>query len=74
METKDGTTVVAYDLNTNAGDNVKSNTAPTLTGADLALNGEDNGHTLFLNSFMTTPYARSVLPAITTLICLTMTM
>lgn len=58
METKDGTTVVAYDLNTNAGDNVKSNMAPTLTGADLALNGEENGHTLFLNPFMTTPYAR----------------
>lgn len=58
VETTEGTTVVAYDLNTNAKDNLKSNTAPTLTGADLALNGEDNGHILFLNPFMTTPYAR----------------
>ncbi len=58
VETTEGTTVVAYDLDTNAEDNLKSNTAPTLTGADLALNGEDNGHILFLNPFMTTPYAR----------------
>lgn len=58
VTTAEGTTVVAYDLNTNAADNLKSNTEPTLTSAALALNGEDNGHTLFLNPFMTTPYAR----------------
>ena len=58
VTTTEGTTVVAYDLNTNAADNLKSNTEPTLTDAALALNGEDNGHTLFLNPFMTTPYAR----------------
>ena len=58
VTTTEGTTVVAYDLNTNAADNLKSNTEPTLTSAALALNGEDNGHTLFRNPFMTTPYAR----------------
>ena len=58
VTTTAGTTVVAYDLNSNAADNLKSNTSPTLTNAALALNGEENGHTLFLNPFMTTPYAR----------------
>ena len=51
-------TVVAYDLNTNAADNLKSNTAPVLAEANLALNEESDAHTLFLNPFMKTPYAR----------------
>lgn len=52
------TTVVAYDLNSNAADNLKSNTTATLTYAALALNGEEDSHVLFLNPFMTTDYAR----------------
>lgn len=48
--------VVAYDLNTNAADNLKSNTEPVLTNASLALN--DEMHTLLLNPFMETVYAR----------------
>ena len=50
--------VVAYDLNSNAADNLKSNTSPVLTNASLALNTEENSHTLLLNPFMKTPYAR----------------
>ena len=48
--------VVAYDLNTNAADNLKSNTTPVLTNASIALN--DEMHTLLLNPFMETVYAR----------------
>lgn len=50
--------VVAYDLNSNAPDNLKSNTSPVLTGANVALSGEENAHTLFLNPFMQSDYAR----------------
>lgn len=49
---------MAYDLNSNAVDNLKSNTAPVLTEAALALNGEADKHTLFLNPFMKSAYAR----------------
>lgn len=55
IETVGSSKVVAYDLNTNAKDNLKSNTAPVLTNADIA---ETEEHTLFLNPFMDTPYAR----------------
>ena len=50
--------IVAYDLNSNAADNLKSNTEPVLTDADIALNGEEDENTLFLNPFMTSDYAR----------------
>lgn len=56
--TQDSDTVVAYDLNSNAVDNLKSNTEPVLTGANLALNGANDKHTLFLNPFMESAYAR----------------
>lgn len=56
--TQDSATVVAYDLNSNAVDNLKSNTAPVLTGANLVLNGANDEHTLFLNPFMESAYAR----------------
>ncbi|MBM6676399.1 right-handed parallel beta-helix repeat-containing protein [Olsenella uli] len=59
VETTGDTTVVAYDLNSNAVDNLKSETAPVLTGAALALNDEEqDSHTLLLNPFMTSGYAR----------------
>lgn len=58
VETTEGTTVVAYDLNSNAADNLKSNTAPVLTNASLALNGDEDKHLLLLNPFMVTDYAR----------------
>ena len=51
-----GSTIVAYDLNENAGDNLKSNTEAILENADLRLN--DKEHMLFLNPFMKTKYAR----------------
>lgn len=51
-------TVVAYDLNSNAVDNLKSNTAPILNGVNIALNDEADKHTLFLNPFMASAYAR----------------
>ena len=57
VKTKD-TSIVAYDLNSNAIDNLKSNTKPVLTEATLALNGEGNKHTLLLNPFMESAYAR----------------
>lgn len=47
--------VVAYDLNSNAVDNLKSNTSPVLTEANVA---ETDEHTLFLNPFMESDYAR----------------
>lgn len=56
--TQDSDTVVAYDLNSNAVDNLKSNTEPVLTGANIALNGANDKHTLFLNPFMESAYAR----------------
>lgn len=59
VETVGDTTVVAYDLNSNAVDNLKSNTEPVLTNAKLALNDDNqDGHTLFLNPFMKSDYAR----------------
>lgn len=58
VETTEGTTVVAYDLNSNAADNLKSNTSPVLTNASLALNGDEDKHLLLLNPFMETDYAR----------------
>ena len=57
--TENGTSIVAYDLNSNAADNLKSNTAPVLNDATLALNEDDNNHTLLLNPFMkSSDYAR----------------
>ena len=58
VETLNGSSIVAYDLNSNAADNLKSNTEPVLTKANIALSGEKNEHTLLLNPFMETPYAR----------------
>lgn len=55
IETVGSSKVVAYDLNTNADDNLKSNTEPVLTNANVLALDE---HTLFLNPFMDTPYAR----------------
>ena len=56
--TTTGSSVVAYDLNSNAVDNLKSKTEPVLTNANIALNGENDKHTLFLNRFMKSDYAR----------------
>ena len=53
--TDEGSAIVAYDLNSNAADNLKSNTRPVLTNANIA---ETDSHTLFLNPFMETDYAR----------------
>ncbi|MCD7769307.1 MAG: InlB B-repeat-containing protein, partial [Oscillospiraceae bacterium] len=50
--------VVAYDLNSNAADNLKSNTTATLTYAQVALDTDSDSHVLFLNPWMTTDYAR----------------
>ena len=52
------TSVVAYDLNNNAVDNLKSNTAACFGQAQLALNSETDQHTLLLNPFMESGYAR----------------
>lgn len=49
------TAIVAYDLNSNAADNLKSNTAPVFGDAQLT---ETDEHILFLNPFMKTSYAR----------------
>ena len=58
VKTAEGSSVVAYDLNSNAADNLKSNTEPVLTDANIALNSEGDKHTLFLNPFMKSDYAR----------------
>lgn len=58
VKTAKGSSVVAYDLNSNAVDNLKSNTEPVLTDANIALNSESDKHTLFLNPFMESDYAR----------------
>ncbi|MCC8128258.1 MAG: InlB B-repeat-containing protein [Clostridiales bacterium] len=59
VETEGSSTVVAYDLNSNAADKLKSNTTATLEEASLALNDEtEDGHTLLLNPWMTSDYAR----------------
>lgn len=58
VKTAEGSSVVAYDLNSNAADNLKSNTQPVLTDANIALNSEGDKHTLFLNPFMKSDYAR----------------
>ena len=55
VKTVGSSSVVAYDLNTNAADNLKSNTQPVLTEANVI---KLNEHTLFLNPFMETAYAR----------------
>ncbi len=55
VKTAGSSSVVAYDLNTNAEDNLKSNTTAVLTEANVVELGE---HTLFLNPFMKTAYAR----------------
>ena len=52
------TSVVAYDLNNNAVDNLKSNTAACFGQAQLTLNSEADQHTLLLNPFMESDYAR----------------
>ena len=53
--TDEGSAIVAYDLNSNAADDLKSNTSPVLTNANIA---ETDSHTLFLNPFMEMDYAR----------------
>ena len=53
-----GTSVIAYDLNANAADNLKSGTQEVLGNATIGLNGEENQHTLLLNPFMQSDYAR----------------
>ena len=58
VTTTDGSSVVAYDLNTNAIDNLKSDTEEVLGNATIGLNGEENKHTLLLNPFMQSDYAR----------------
>ena len=58
LTTTGTTSVVAYDLNNNAVDNLKSNTAACFGQAQLALNGETDRHTLLLNPFMESDYAR----------------
>ena len=58
VETVGSSSVVAYDLNTNAVDNLKSNTEPVLTDANITLDDEKHTHTLFLNPFMESDYAR----------------
>lgn len=50
--------VVAHDLSDHSVDNLKSNCSPVLTGATVVLNDAENGHTLFLNPFMKSDYAR----------------
>lgn len=55
IETVGSSSVVAYDLNTNAADNLKSNTEPVLEEANVV---EIEEHTLFLNPFMESGYAR----------------
>ena len=58
VTTTEGSSVVAYDLNSNAEDNLKSNTETVLEEASIALNDETHQHTLLLNPQMETPYAR----------------
>ena len=51
--------VVAHDLSDHSVDNLKSNCSPVLTDATVVLsNAAENGHTLFLNPFMKSDYAR----------------
>lgn len=51
--------VVAHDLSDHSDDNLKSNCSRVLTGANVVLNdAAENGHTLFLNPFMKSDYAR----------------
>lgn len=51
--------VVAHDLSDHSDDNLKSKCSPVLTGANVVLNDTaENGHTLFLNPFMKSDYAR----------------
>ncbi len=51
--------VVAHDLSDHSDDKLKSNCSPVLTGANVVLNdAAENGHTLFLNPFMKSDYAR----------------
>lgn len=57
--TPEDSSVVAYDLNSNADDNLKSNTESVLASSNIALNDDlSNGHTLLLNPFMKSDYAR----------------
>ena len=58
LTTTGTTSVVAYDLNNNAVDNLKSNTAACFGQAQLTLNSEADQHTLLLNPFMESDYAR----------------
>ena len=51
--------VVAHDLSDHSVDNLKSNCSSVLTDANVVLNdAAENGHTLFLNPFMKSDYAR----------------
>ena len=58
VTTTEGSSVVAYDLSSNSADNLKSNCTAVLTSATVALSSEEDEHTLFLNPWMTTSYAR----------------
>lgn len=51
-------TVVAHDLSDHSVDNLKSNCSPVLSNANVALAGAESEHTLFLNPFMESDYAR----------------
>ncbi len=55
IETIGSSSVVAYDLNDNSTDNLKSNTEPVLEDANVL---EVASHILFLNPFMESDYAR----------------
>lgn len=50
--------VVAHDLSDHSVDGLKSNCSPVLTGANVALADDSAAHTLFLNPFMRSDYAR----------------
>lgn len=50
--------VVAHDLSDHSVDNLKSSCTPVLGAASVALSGQESEHTLLLNPFMTSDYAR----------------
>ena len=56
--TTEGSSVVAHDLSTHSIDNLKSSCSPVLTNANVVLNTEADEHTLLLNPFMQSDYAR----------------
>lgn len=58
VTTMEGSSVVAHDLSTHSIDNLKSSCSPVLTNANVVLNTEADEHTLLLNPFMRSDYAR----------------